>query len=28
VTLLDGQVRPEQAVTDLMGRDPGDELVF
>jgi glycerol-3-phosphate dehydrogenase (NAD(P)+) len=28
VALLDGQVRPEQAVTDLMGRDPGDELVF
>lgn len=27
VALLDGKVRPEQAVADLMGRDPVDELV-
>ncbi len=27
VALLDGVVRPEQAVADLMGRDPVDELV-
>jgi glycerol-3-phosphate dehydrogenase (NAD(P)+) len=27
VALLDGKVRPEQAVADLMGRDPVDEIV-
>lgn len=26
VSLLDGQIRPEQAVSLLMGRDPGNEL--
>ena len=28
VALLDGLVKPEQAVADLMGRDPVDELVI
>jgi glycerol-3-phosphate dehydrogenase (NAD(P)+) len=26
VELLDGQIRPEQAVAKLMGREPGSEL--